>query len=562
MSPTWQIVWKDCRRLRWPLLFWAALMAGQFFLGAQILRQVESEPIVLRRTLEMFDGLRLILWVGQVFFGYMLVGALVQEDPLADQRAWWVTRPISGARLLGAKLAALALCFWVLPLVVMLPWWLNRGYDLREMGLASLQLTVAQGVLTLFAFGLATLTTSLTRFVVANGVLIFAWICCMTTILADAPPVAPFVSLTRFCLALLVALLTLAAISVHQYLTRRTLRSWAILAAGFVLMLLMIRFATADWMGRYSWAGSEPPELAAVSLRVGQADFLDSGRTVDADESIVNMRIGVRAEGMPAGFAFIGGEFQGDLRWPDGMKLERSGWVSTYPGPVAWQLMGAVHAPDEGSGRMQSLSRAPSMLVSARLPRSFVEKLRIQAPVWQGHLQLAVFLGEIVAEVPLKAGAQDGRKGHRVQVLSLERAATGGLVVDTAESEPVLALDLIPGFYSLMGFGASGRVGVQGMFYALCSRDRTKCLPLAEARQLYTLAGTVGLERRKFSFTAEQLADPAQPNWLDDAVIVKVAFRRVGTMNRDVRTDALIESDFSRKQATPPLARPTAAGKK
>ena len=556
MSPTWQIVWKDCRRLRWPLVFWAALIAGQFLLGAQILRQVESEPIVLRRTLEMLDGLRLILWVGQVFFGYILVAALVQEDPLSDQRAWWVTRPISGARLLGAKLAALVLCFWVLPLVVMLPWWLNRGYDGREMALASLQLTVAQGGLSLFAFGLATVTTTAASFVVANGVLIFAWICCVTTILVDSPPVAPIVSFTRFCLAILIALGTLVAISVHQFLTRRTLRSWAMLGAGFVLTLLVVRFSTADWMGRYSWAGSEPPELAAVSLQVGQVDFLDNGRTAEADESVVSMRIGVRADHVPADFAFTGGEFQGTLRWPDGMKLERSGWVSTYPGPVAWQLMGAVHAPEEGAGRMQALSRAPSMVIMSRLPRSFVEKLRNQAPVWQGHLQLYVFLGEVVAEVPLKAGAQDGRKGHRVQVLSLEHAANGGLLVDTAESEPVLALDLIPGFYSLMGFGASGRVGVQGMFYALCSRDRTKCLPLAEARQLYTLAGTVGLERRKFSFTAEQLADPAHPNWLDDAVIVKVAFRRVGTVKRDVRTDALIESDFSRQQRTAPRRRP------
>lgn len=548
MNLTWHIVKKDCRRLRWPLAFWAALMIGQFILGLMMLRQVDAEAEVLGRTLQLFDGLHVILWSLQLFLGYMLVVAFLYEDPLVGPQTWWVTRPISGGRLLVAKVIAIVLCLWLLPIVVNLPWWLDRGYDFREIGLAAAQMTLGQAVLTVFAFGFGVLTANFSRFVVVNLVVGFAWFCCGLTLLSNSPKVPTGVILTRFWLALAVALVALALIGGHQFLTRRTGRSWAILAAGFVLTLLVIRFASADWATTFLWRPTEPAALGPVTFKVEQVDFTDNGRVVPDDESIVGVRIGSRYANAPEGYGFGGGQFTGTLRWPDGLSVERSGWVNTYLGPVAWRLMGILAPPVLESGRSQDLSRAPGALASALLPRSIVAKLRREPPTWDARMTLFAFRGEVVAEVPLKEGAHGGRSGHRINLLGIEHRK-GGLSVSIAESEPVLALDLFPGFYNL-AFGR--QPGLPNMFYALCSRDRTKYLFLTENRMLYTQVSTVAVARRTIEFTAQQLADPAQPNWLDDAVLVKVAFRRVGTVIRNMHSDALMESEYSRKKATSP----------
>ena len=118
MKITWHIVKKDFRRLQVPLVFWALLLVAQILIGVRLLHGDGD-------NLEWFGRLGLY---GNLFFAldlivtYVLVAMLIHDDPLVGSRVFWLTRPISGARLLGAKLLGIVLMFGVLPVLIWLPW--------------------------------------------------------------------------------------------------------------------------------------------------------------------------------------------------------------------------------------------------------------------------------------------------------------------------------------------------------------------------------------------------------------------------------------------------------
>src|ERR1019366_3303707 len=134
----------------------------------------------------------------------------------------------------------------------------------------------------------------------------------------------------------------------------------------------------------------------------------------------------------------------------------------------AWRIMGlkapAGVAPEKWQESMQSRGVGTMSLI----PRSLATKLQQVAPTWDGDLTLYPYRGEFVAEVPLREGETGGRRGHQIHIMSIEHPESGGLVVTTAESFPLLAGETLP---VLLFPGLRG-----GPFprYVLCSRDRTK----------------------------------------------------------------------------------------
>jgi len=557
MNLTWHVVKKDIRRFRLPLALWAGLILLQTILCFVLFRWADEEVMVLRTGLNGLDALHEILWGMQLVLGFFLVAGLVQEDPLVGQQTWWVTRPITGLRLLSAKLIAAILFFGVLPVLALLPWWLFCGYGASEVLRASLQIVLGQAIVSVLAFGVATLTANYSRFTVVFLLLVFAWICCSGPIFAfrmNGLSWGP--GMTRILLTILVAITTLFAVIIHQYRTRALPKSWAILGTGFVLMLLSLGFAPWDWSSAIDWRSGEPAGLAKVVATPGPVDLHERRKSPYDDESMVTMLAGIRFEGLPRGVAINGGRAAGTLRWPDGTNLERQGWTFSYIGPVAWELMGASVSAKKYlvDSQRGDLSVAPSAAADIGLPRSYAVKLRERAPAWDAHFKLNVYAGEVVAEVPLKPGARDGRAGHRIEVrevLRFKAREDKGLTLTIAETEPVLDSDNLPGFLT-----TANRRGTPNTFYALVSKDRSKIAMVGEERLIYTMMGTVGVEQRRIDFAPGFLAYPAQPDWLDDAVLMKVAFYRVGSISRAVHTDRLEELESSRAKPIPGVPAP------
>lgn len=358
-------------------------------------------------------------------------------------------------------------------------------------------------------------------------------------------------------LVTIMAVVTLVLVIIHQFRTRRLGRSLGIFASGFALVLLGLAFAPWDWSERYYWGGGEPAALAEVIATPGPVEFGEKKQMPGSDESLLMMYMGTRFEGMPRGYALNGGPFLGSLRWPDGTNLQRGGWTFSYFGPVAWELMGVPVTAAKFMESQRDMSIAPSVVSNAVLPRSYAVKLREHAPAWDAQLKLHVYTGELVAEVPLKPGAKGGHSGHQIEVKGLIRHKDGNLTLWIAETEPVLDYESVPGFLT-----TQPRRGIPYTFYALVSRDRTKIAMVGEERLLYTMMGTVGVMQRRIEFARGVLANPTDPDWLNEAVIMKVVFHQNGTITRNVHSDALSETAKSSRwkfNLTPDPAKPAPA---
>ena len=104
MRLMWHVVRKDLGRLRWQLAAWLAILGAKYVMGFGVIwfgpfsdEAHKNLEIVVRA-----------LGASEVVVTFFLTALLVQGDAPVGSRQFWVTRPISGARLLGAKLLGLA----------------------------------------------------------------------------------------------------------------------------------------------------------------------------------------------------------------------------------------------------------------------------------------------------------------------------------------------------------------------------------------------------------------------------------------------------------------------
>lgn len=133
MRLVWQIVWKDLLRFRWMLVLWAALIASKLVLGASLLWTSGGASMGhFLQVAFVADALQQLERIGA-----LLLAAVVLEDPVVGNRAFWLTRPISGQRLLCAKFLLMATAFVALPLLVTIPWWLLCGSGGSEIAIAA-----------------------------------------------------------------------------------------------------------------------------------------------------------------------------------------------------------------------------------------------------------------------------------------------------------------------------------------------------------------------------------------------------------------------------------------
>lgn len=109
MSPTWHIIKKDLHHFRWALAAWFAglvyLLVGQGHSGV-------PSPSSTQDFFRLFSLLLVSL------LSFALLAGLIQADHPTDANAFWRTRPISGGRMLGAKLALVTVCFVLVPLAL------------------------------------------------------------------------------------------------------------------------------------------------------------------------------------------------------------------------------------------------------------------------------------------------------------------------------------------------------------------------------------------------------------------------------------------------------------
>lgn len=152
----------DLRRLRWPLLGWLALLLLTPVLGGLLLWTEAGVSRSFGSILAVGRGLFVLEFVA----GLALVPLVIHGDPVVGTTAFWMTRPVSGTRMLGAKLLGSLIFLVALPLACELPWsWAGAN------GISLLRTFEWQMGIVLIGVAVAALSTSVPRFVAWTVVL-------------------------------------------------------------------------------------------------------------------------------------------------------------------------------------------------------------------------------------------------------------------------------------------------------------------------------------------------------------------------------------------------------
>jgi len=418
----------------------------------------------------------------QFVMGYILVTRLVHADAVFGANMFWLTRPVSPARMLAAKVLGALLLFGLLPLLLLLPWWLHCGFGWREIGWEAVQTFGWQLLMIAPAFLVASLTDDLGRVLLWTLLLIIgllSWIVLLHASLTAALG-KEFAArgtdwvYTRICVVGAMGVVGSVAIAAHQYLTRRFVRSVVLVAAGLGAMALAGHLFPWNLTPGIRRLAEPLPPLAPAELtkditfEVWPAQDLTNPsappkRGPEATDTAINLRLQVR--GLPEGLQLGVENAANTWTWPNGISIVRrrnySGGFDHDFSDIRRRYAVPVPAADPETEQWRKLKRAEfdarlqargqrvhrwqnedfaGRLLSAyvTLPNSFVDKIRKEPPAFTTDVQAVLYRADVLAELPLVAGARAAGGAQTFHLLQVR----GGkpLLLTTRPTLPVMGL--------------------------------------------------------------------------------------------------------------------------
>jgi hypothetical protein len=548
MNLTWHIVKKDLRALRWPLALWTLLIAAKLGLGVAMLTGEGGASVDWFPTL---DNISMLL-AGLQGMSFILVAALIQEDLLVGTSAFWVTRPISGGRLLAAKLLGIGLIFGVLPVLVNLPWWLGCGYGWHEIGWAVLETVGFNAIFALIGLLWAVVTDGYGRFLMWTLVMLIAipsiagGISMYLTRIHAAQPAG--LMWARTAVALSLAVLGVGGMVVHQFLTRRTVRSVIaiVVTAGLIS-------AVGLW---WPWSGNlkkqvenivsaqreEPfvtplsPEPTGIGFTIRRGEIISPKNGGSSwSSSRVMMSVPYDVTGLPEsqGLMPLAGRYT--LSWPDG--ASDKGW-SAFRYGSAWSESAARKALGlpvdtrkygHDSTAYQSIPLSAAVRLQSE-PAAFAVKTTFRL------MEIESITGVAQGNsVELSSGAASER------ITSIEKNGEE-LRVTFVRRQPALLKDYL--LYGDPVFRVFADDTPHFSEYILVNRglnfgDRGRSESTRMAR-----VGTVGIVAETRVYRGSTLGGGkrlslAAVNALNEAVLTRVTFRERSRFEHELKTDSL-----------------------
>ncbi|HEY0864878.1 MAG TPA: hypothetical protein VGD97_12300 [Lacunisphaera sp.] len=529
MNLTWHIVKKDLRALKWPLLLWIALIIAKLGVGVVLLNADGTEGL---DWFNKMSGLAQVLSAFE-FVSFVLTAAIIQQDLLVGTTAFWMTRPISGARLLRAKLIGIGLVFIVAPVLVTLPWWLGCHYGISEIGWAVTETVAAQAIAVLLGLLWSVVTDGFARFLMWTLVTLFATPM-LTAIIAyyasrHLGSFQPELVSTRFLLVLLLSIGGIFVVVVHQFLTRNIGRSIAIIAGTVGLIVLTGAFWPWSWnvesrfysylirQAQGEWpAGAEPPGLA---FKLQSAEF--SGRK-DRPASLI---ASYQVEGLTAMQGLMPVQSEYTLRWPDGTSATGRSW-----GRSGLADMMSAHALSGGNDSGKAAALAGSVNFTSAMPAPTMAKVRSSASSYTLPARFRLMRFESVTRVPLEPGTWSVHDSQGERLAHAEKEGPQ-LLVTFIRHMPSLWVDNAGGG-QLAGTGDYSQ-------YFLVNRTRGAVDRGTSTDYRLTRIASVGISWRTMSF----LAIPRPPkgsvldaiNALNEAELVKVTFAEQARFSHELK---------------------------
>lgn len=442
MKLIWHITLKDIRKHWLPATLWVLLIAGKVAATVSVFSPASADP-------DWFDRMRLGNWVLagiETVVCFFLTASFVLDDALVGSDLFWVTRPISGRRLLAAKLLGLGLLFYVTPLLLWLPWWVACGFGTQDLSWAIATLWLMQTAVVVPAFVLATLAGRSGRFLQVVLILLagFAANAGAMSVRSYAQPIVPVALVeTRLWLGWGMAGLTVVAVVWFQYTTRRTRQSVMLACAGFA----------AAWGSGTAWPWDlarqwrpERPELAGTELvrlelrRVAYA--VKSYRRLAPDQSEVTLEFA--ATPRPYELSLDGGWAIVTLRWRDGTEFKQEIRLMTLPDTLLPKQVGLpelVTMADSETKRYRerrlatrrprsekTAFRGPEQLLSGQLiiPTTLAQRFAEEKPFCQVSATLQFSRPVIRLEMPVAQGRSQAGDAFRAQIVAAKTVEVPG----------------------------------------------------------------------------------------------------------------------------------------
>jgi hypothetical protein len=530
MNLTWHIVKKDLRALKWPLALWLLCIVAKLGIGVLLLTGDGSEG---PEWFSRMDALSKVLGAFQ-FITFVLTAAVIHQDLLVGTTAFWITRPISGGRLLRAKLITIGLVFGLAPVLVNLPWWIGCHYGLDEVAWAAGETFAVQAIVVLIGLLWSVVTDGFARFLMWTLVTLFATpmvIAIITNLLTRRhSSVFEETLATRFLLILLLAVTGILVVTVHQFLTRRTPRSISIIAVFFGLIVLtgalwpwsfdvdtrlssyLIRRAQGDWP-----TSTEP---AGLKFAPTSAEF--SGRR-DRPDRPAAFITKYRVDGLLAGQGLMPVMSEHAWRWPNGADAKgRSLGRSALAESMAAQALNVSVTGTPGAAGILTFTGA--------VPASTMGRIRGEAPAYSLSARFRLMRFVSADRVPLQPGPWTRTEVGGERIAAVEKDGARHLVT-FIEHRPSLWIDNVGG----------GQIAARGDYsqYYLVNRV-TKFLDRGANTDIKsTRIGTVSIIWRTSAYTAAA-ATPllAAMNALDDAELIKVTYAEQARFSHELTLSA------------------------
>lgn len=549
MNLTWHIVKKDLHCLKWPLALWTLLIATKLGVGVALLTADGTEGLP---WFTRMDGLAKVL-AGLECVSFVLVAALIQEDMLVGTTAFWVTRPISGARLLRAKLLGIGLIFGVLPVLVTLPWWLGCGYGLREIAWAALETVVIEAIVVLLGLLWAVVTDGLGRFLMWTLVLLVAvpsWAATMTYHVSRVhPSLSGELIGTRVGVEVVIAVLGILTVVVHQFLTRNLWRSIAVIgtSAGLIVAVglwwpwtlglearwqsFMVRRAEATW--------PEAAEPRGLTFAVEKAELVRRpGARPDAP---VQLRVNYRVQGLPESQWLMPAYMNNyTLRWPDG--FTDHGW-SWFRSGGAWYDTASLKLLGLPAKPMRTTWGPEDSQAFQLIPVAVASRLQVESARYTLQAHFAVMEGDSPVTVPLQPGAWDvfGTAGERIAHVEKEGEE---LLVTFVRHRPAFLSDTLMG---LADYATGvGLTNIPRYSQYLLVNHTGKFVDQGTEQTTFTSGvSTVSIVVRTMAYRAIKGEGGRRPtlagiNALNEAEFTKLVFRGRERFTHEFKVDSLV----------------------
>jgi hypothetical protein len=410
MTLTWHIFKKDFVRLRIPLSLWTALMAAKIAFYASI-SGVFGAPSAEWLS-RMMNGPELALRsLVEPLVAFILVGWMVYEDPVVGGDAFWLTRPISGTRLLAAKALGACLLFVALPVLINVPWWLACGFGAHQVVTAALPMAAEYSLVVIVGMAAASATDAFPRFFLWTAAGIAALLAAHLIISLCLGNGLGFragqeMGGGQFLTRVLVFILCIAAVSaevvLHQFLPRRARRLILGLIAATLVASAAICSSSLTLFRELGHGKPKPPAESAKEDSPGRDVSIEIPKGTGARPYIISP----------------GPYYIGSMVVPialHGLKDNEAAFLPTVAewkinGNSVWKIGGAAFGSQyrmlqDRMQRMLGMASGPNDFtadVVFSFPRALAQRLIREAAVFDAKVRLDLMEGRIAAELPLE----------------------------------------------------------------------------------------------------------------------------------------------------------------